>query len=115
VVATDPTALYRLRDGVYAPDLLIVAIAELDLFTYVNGAGAMHRRLAGDMFTDPLPGARDLHLFSHVLHDWSEEQVRHLLSASFSALTPGGCLVDHDTHVTRPRPVRWRSRSTRCC
>jgi hypothetical protein len=33
MAVTDPTLLYRLRDGVYAPDLLIVAIAELDLFT----------------------------------------------------------------------------------
>jgi hypothetical protein len=27
----DPTLLLRIRDGVYAPDLLIVAVAELDL------------------------------------------------------------------------------------
>jgi SAM-dependent methyltransferase len=53
----------------------------------------------GDMFTHPLPTDHDLHLFSHVLHDWSEEQVRHLLASSFSALPPGGCLVDHDAHV----------------
>jgi SAM-dependent methyltransferase len=35
----DPTVLYRVRDGVYAGDLLIAAVAELDLFTWlaVNG------------------------------------------------------------------------------
>jgi len=64
---------------------------------------------SGDMFTDPLPAGHDLHLFSHVLHDWGEEQVRQLLSASFAALEPGGWLVDHDTHVnaakTGPLPV----------
>jgi predicted O-methyltransferase YrrM len=54
---------------------------------------------SGDMFTDPLPGGHDLHLFSHVLHDWGEEQVRHLLAASFAALAPGGWLVDHDAHI----------------
>jgi SAM-dependent methyltransferase len=54
---------------------------------------------SGDMFTDPLPAGHDLHLFSHVLHDWSEDQVRHLLASSFAALQPGGCLVDHDTHL----------------
>ena len=64
---------------------------------------------SGDMFSDPLPAGHDLHLFSHVLHDWGEEHVRQLLSASFAALEPGGCLVDHDTHVnatkTGPLPV----------
>jgi predicted O-methyltransferase YrrM len=63
----------------------------------------------GDMFADLLPSGHDLHLFSHVLHDWSENQIRHLLSASFAALAPGGWLVDHDTHInqakTGPLPV----------
>lgn len=64
---------------------------------------------SGDMFADPLPADHDLHLFSHVLHDWGEPQVRQLLSASFAALTPGGWLVDHDAHVNEtksgPLPV----------
>ncbi len=222
--ATDPTALYRLRDGIYAADLLIVAIAELDLFTHVaragsvdvaelcaewqldarpvdvmltyfaslrerpgcadllsvlrtgrpadwagatgardwgerlaeaefaatftaamdaraaflgpalagaladvparrvldvaGGSGAYARALvdrapdghgdridvvAGDMFADPLPPDHDVHLFSHVLHDWGEPQVRQLLSASFAALTPGGWLVDHDAHLNEAK------------
>jgi predicted O-methyltransferase YrrM len=64
---------------------------------------------SGDMFADALPPGHDLHLFSHVLHDWSEQQVRGLLSASFAALVPGGWLVDHDAHIDRaktgPLPV----------
>ncbi|MGI5326009.1 methyltransferase [Actinomadura nitritigenes] len=32
---TDPTALYRLRDGAYAADLLIAAVAGLDLFSWL--------------------------------------------------------------------------------
>lgn len=64
---------------------------------------------SGDMFADPLPPGHDLHLFSHVLHDWGVPQVRRLLSASFAALPPGGWLVDHDTHInetkTGPLPV----------
>jgi SAM-dependent methyltransferase len=54
---------------------------------------------SGDMFADPLPAGHDLHLFSHVLHDWGEEQVRALLAASFTAMPPGGAIVDHDTHI----------------
>src|SRR5918999_1109011 len=35
----DPTPLYRVRDGVYAADLLIAAVAELDLFTWLATNG----------------------------------------------------------------------------
>jgi predicted O-methyltransferase YrrM len=65
--------------------------------------------ITGDMFTNPLPMGHDLHLFSHVLHDWGEEQVHQLLSASFASLVPGGWLIDHDKHInqtkTGPLPV----------
>src|SRR5215475_8782359 len=37
---TDPTPLYRLRDGAYAADLLIVAVAHLDP-SLRNGAGVV--------------------------------------------------------------------------
>lgn len=33
--ATDPTSIYRARDGIYAVDLLTAAIAHLDLFTWL--------------------------------------------------------------------------------
>jgi hypothetical protein len=36
---TDPTPLYRLRDGAYASDLLIVAVAHLDLFSWLHRLG----------------------------------------------------------------------------
>lgn len=37
---TDPTAVYRYRDGIYAGDLLIAAVAGLDLFTHLAAAPA---------------------------------------------------------------------------
>ncbi|AEM84222.1 methyltransferase [Streptomyces violaceusniger] len=65
--------------------------------------------ITGDMFNGPLPAGFDLHIYSHVLHDWSEEQVRGLLAASYAALEPGGWIVDHDAHInadkTGPLPV----------
>jgi SAM-dependent methyltransferase len=65
--------------------------------------------VTGDMFIDPLPSGFDVHLYSHVLHDWDADQVRQLLAASFAALSPGGTLIDHDTHVNAdkrgPLPV----------
>lgn len=54
--------------------------------------------LSGDMF-DGLPTGFDLHLFSHVLHDWDEPRVRALLAASYASLPDGGVFVDHDVHV----------------
>ena len=47
---TDPTFLYRLRDGVYAPDLLIVAIAELDLFTRLAAGQGLDAQQLRDEF-----------------------------------------------------------------
>jgi 3-hydroxy-5-methyl-1-naphthoate 3-O-methyltransferase len=35
----DPTALYRLRDGAYAVDLLIAAVTEFDLFSWLAARG----------------------------------------------------------------------------
>jgi 3-hydroxy-5-methyl-1-naphthoate 3-O-methyltransferase len=64
---------------------------------------------AGDMFKEDLPGHCDIHLFSNVLHDWDEPEVRQLIDKSFRALRPGGLLVIHDMHInadkTGPLPV----------
>lgn len=48
--------------------------------------------IAGDFFTDPLPEA-DLYSLSRVLHDWSEEKIRQLLSKIYAALPQGGGLL----------------------
>jgi SAM-dependent methyltransferase len=54
--------------------------------------------ITGDMF-ERLPVGYDLHLLSHVLHDWDAPRVRKLLAVSFESLAPGGWLVDHDVHI----------------
>lgn len=71
--------------------------------TLINdrGYGDRIEVVTADMFTDPLPDGFDLHLYSHVLHDWDETRVRALLAASFASLAPGGWLVDHDVHINR--------------
>jgi len=58
--------------------------------------------ITGDMF-DILPSGYDLHLYSHVLHDWGADQVRELVARSAAALPPGGWLVIHDTHIDEDR------------
>lgn len=55
--------------------------------------------IVGDMFQDALPPGFDLHLYSHVLHDWDEDAVQTLLHKSFAALPPGGLVAIHDTHL----------------
>jgi acetylserotonin O-methyltransferase len=48
--------------------------------------------IAGDFFADPLPPA-DLYAVGRILHDWSEEKIRCLLSTVFDALPAGGGLL----------------------
>ncbi len=65
--------------------------------------------IASDMFAADLPSGFDIHLYSHVLHDWGEADVRVLLAKSFQSLNPGGMVAIHDAHVnarkTGPLPV----------
>ncbi|MBQ1024740.1 methyltransferase [Micromonospora sp. C95] len=64
--------------------------------------------VSGDMFAG-LPGRYDIHLYSHVLHDWGTGEVRRLLANSAAALPAGGWVVVHDTHIdverSGPLPV----------
>jgi hypothetical protein len=53
----------------------------------------------GDMFKDNLPKNYDLHLISHVLHDWDVNQVEILLQNSFKSLNSNGVLIIHDAHI----------------
>lgn len=55
--------------------------------------------VAGDMFLDPLPPVADIHLYSNVLHDWADPEVKTLLRRSHEALPVGGMLVVHDAFL----------------
>jgi acetylserotonin N-methyltransferase len=48
--------------------------------------------IPGDFFADALPPA-DLYAVGRILHDWSEEKIRRLLSKIFEALPAGGGLL----------------------
>jgi hypothetical protein len=61
-----------------------------------RGRDAIHV-IAGDMFAG-LPPGHDLHLFSHVLHDWDLPAVESVIALSFAALPAGGWIVDYDVH-----------------
>ena len=53
----------------------------------------------GDIFAAPLPTGFDVHLWSNVLHDWDEADVRKLLAKSRDALPSGGLVVIHDAFI----------------
>ncbi|MBN1696120.1 MAG: methyltransferase domain-containing protein [Spirochaetales bacterium] len=55
---------------------------------------------SGDMFGDSLPEGYDIHLISHVLHDWDIPDVRKILGNSYRSLASGGILIIHDAHIS---------------
>jgi hypothetical protein len=59
--------------------------------------------LGGDMFTDPYPTDCDVHLLSHVIHDWDYPEVEKLVQQSFDALPSGGMLMIHGAHVNEAK------------
>ena len=61
--ATDPTSLYRYRDGLYAADLLTAAIVELDLFTHLETGPSRLDELCERMGLHPRPTDVMLTLF----------------------------------------------------
>ncbi len=64
-----------------------------------RGYGDRVSVVPGDIMTAPLPAGFDAHLWSNVLHDWDEPEVRRLLAASAAALAPGSLLLIHDAFL----------------
>jgi hypothetical protein len=73
-----------------------------------RGLAERETLVGSDMFTEPLPRGFDMHLWSHVLHDWGEADVSLLLSKSMDSLEPGGMLAIHDAHINAEKtgPLR---------
>jgi hypothetical protein len=59
--------------------------------------------ISSDMFSSEWPRGFDIHLLSHVLHDWDVKSVQLLLQKSFDALDPKGLLAIHDAHINRQK------------
>ena len=56
----------------------------------------------GDMF-QTIPKGYDIHLFSHVMHDWNLKQNTLLIKNSFDALNSGGVIMVHDAHISNDK------------
>lgn len=52
--------------------------------------------LARDMFRTDWPEGHDVHFFSNIFHDWSDETCRMLAAKSFAALPSGGTIMLHE-------------------
>lgn len=76
-------------------------IADLGMQDRVDAIGS-------DMFGARYPEGYDVHIYSHVLHDWDEAAVRRLINKSYDALPTGGLLAIHDVHINSGKsgPVR---------
>ncbi len=59
--------------------------------------------VSGDMFKDDFPSGYDVHLISHVLHDWDIKEVKAIIKNSFKNLMPGGMIVIHDAHINEKK------------
>jgi acetylserotonin N-methyltransferase len=63
--------------------------------SYIGKSGNVAERievLSGDFFRDELPQG-DLFVLGRILHDWSEPQIRDLLTRIYHRLPPGGALL----------------------
>jgi len=57
-----------------------------------SSAASRISTVAGDFFKDELPNA-DLYALGRILHDWSEDRIRHLLRRICERLPSGGALL----------------------
>ena len=71
---------------------------------YVEHNGVQERLqfAAGDFFADELPKA-DVLVMGHILHDWSLDEKRTLISKAHEALPEGGALIVYETIIDDER------------
>jgi hypothetical protein len=64
--------------------------------------GSRLRFHPGDFLKDPLPQA-DVLIMGHILHDWSLEEKRDLISKAYSTLPNGGGLIVYEAIIDDER------------
>jgi SAM-dependent methyltransferase len=62
--STDPTPIYRYRDGLYAADLLAAALVHLDFFTWLGGNPSSFEEICAGLQLKPRPTDVMLTLFT---------------------------------------------------
>ncbi|MBX0298165.1 methyltransferase [Haloarcula nitratireducens] len=56
-----------------------------------------------DFFADETLPAADVYILGHILHDWSHDETRAILSKVFEAVAPGGAVVVYGTMIDEER------------
>lgn len=101
--------------GIYAasilehyPDLVggVLEKSPVDEITEISiaqkGKQSRIKVYEGDMFSS-IPSGFDIHLFSHVMHDWNIERNRVLINNSYFSLNAGGVIMIHDAHIDQDK------------
>ena len=78
VPVTDPVDIYRVRDGIYAPDMLLAAIVHLDLFSWLDGNPATRADVCRAFETTARPTDVMLTLFAAMGLVEARDEVFHL-------------------------------------
>lgn len=123
---TDPTRLYRYRDGIYAGDLVIAALVHLDFFTWLAANPSSPGDICHALGLAPRPLDVMLTLFAangFVVRDADTVRVtttarEHLVDGSpfnlrpyFASLAHRPAVTDFLTVLRTGQPARWDDRT----
>jgi hypothetical protein len=121
---TEPTMLYRHRDGLYATDLLTAALVELDLFTYLSSRRADAPTICCELGITERPGDVMLTLFvamgllrrDGTAYELTDVAREHLVSTSpwflgpyYASFKERPVCKDFVTVLRTGRPRNWAS------
>src|SRR5437764_10376178 len=121
---TDPTPIYRYRDGLYAADLLTAALSHLDLFTWLNKHPSDLKTICRSLELDERPA--DVMLTLLTVMEWLETKGEifhltalareHMVNSSvwnigpyFASLKERPVCRDMVTVLRTGKPANWGS------
>ncbi len=120
--STDPTALYRYRDGLYATDLLAAAISEFDFFTRFGDAPIQFADIAGKFDFKPrqldvllslcmaqefISQAGDSYSLTQLAKEHLVKGSRFFIGAYFASLKKRPVVQDMIKVLQTGRPAHW--------
>jgi hypothetical protein len=124
IPTTDPTSIYRYRDGLYAADMLTAAVCHLDLFSWLAGnptdlPGICRqfdlRERPADVLLTLLTAMRLLHRQAGIFH-LTDQAREHLVSSSpwfigpyFASVRDRPVCQDIVAVLRSGRPANWAS------
>jgi hypothetical protein len=99
-----PTRIAEENDHITAVGIDLPRVETyFDEFTSTSPAADRISFQTGDFFgDDPLPRA-DVYILGHILHDWSLDEKREILSKVAEAVDPGGAVIVYGTLIDEER------------